>query len=249
MFYEIMLKLRFFVYTFFAVLLGNDTCVCCGAPCTVLPLCPACQKEHFSAFLPRAARCDRCGRPLVSEKHRCMRCRPREGEISATALDWTMPLFSYRLWRRELLFLWKGRGVRLFTPLFGDLIEKAWPEMGVGLTLIPIPPRPGKIRDKGWDQVEDLCRYLEIRRHIPIARLLCRQSKKQQKKMLGLEGRMENARASYTLRPGLKPDRIPFHIVLLDDVRTTGATLEACAELLKAAGALSVQALTLFGVD
>jgi predicted amidophosphoribosyltransferase len=159
-----------------------------------------------------------------------------------------MPLFSYRLWRRELLFLWKGRGVRLFTPLFGDLIEKAWPEIclpGNEYTLIPIPPRPGKIRDKGWDQVEDLCRYLESR--LPVLRLLCRRSKKQQKKMLGLEGRTENARASYTLRPG--HPQIPRHIVLLDDVRTTGATLEACAEILKAAGALSVQALTLFGVD
>jgi predicted amidophosphoribosyltransferase len=196
-----------------------------------------------------------------------MRCRPREGEVPETALDWTMPLFSYRLWRRELLFLWKGRGIRLFTPLFGNLIEKAWPEMCIGLAetqnlrclqsklvttnvvLIPIPPRPGKIRDKGWDQVEDLCRYLEHRHRIPIARLLRRRSKKQQKKMLGLEGRTENARASYSLRPGLAPGRIPSHIVLLDDVRTTGATLEVCAELLKAAGALSVQALTLFGVD
>jgi predicted amidophosphoribosyltransferase len=160
-----------------------------------------------------------------------------------------MPLFSYRLWRRELLFLWKGRGVRLFTPLFGGLIEKAWPEMCMDskkCVLIPIPPRPGKIRDKGWDQVEDLYRYLEYRRCIPVARLLCRRSKKQQKKMLGLEGRMENARASYVLRPLA---RVPPHIVLLDDVRTTGATLEACAALLKAAGALSVQALTLFGVD
>jgi predicted amidophosphoribosyltransferase len=182
-----------------------------------------------------------------------MRCRPREdkGEKPAaeTALDWTMPLFSYRLWRRELLFLWKGRGVRLFTPLFGGLIEKAWPEMGSGLTLVPIPPRPGKTRDKGWDQVEDLCRYLESQKRIPIARLLLRRSKKQQKKMLGLEGRKENARASYILRSPLAPGSVPPHIVLLDDVCTTGATLEACAALLKAAGALSVQALTLFGVN
>jgi predicted amidophosphoribosyltransferase len=97
--------------------------------------------------------------------------------------------------------------------------------------------------------VEDLCRYLESRRRVPIARLLRRQSKKQQKKMLGLEGRTENARASYSLRPGLASSQIPRHIVLLDDVRTTGATLEACAGLLKTAGALSVQALTLFGTD
>ena len=191
-----------------------------------------------------------------------MHCRPRVSaddthtgsvcKAPVAALDWTMPLFSYRLWRRELLFLWKGRGVRLFTPLFGDLIEKAWSEMCFTpeqFVLIPIPPRPGKIRDKGWDQVEDLCRCLESRHRIPIARLLRRQSKKQQKKMLGLEGRTENARASYILRPGLDAGHIPPHIVLLDDVRTTGATLEACAELLKAAGARSVQALTLFGVE
>jgi predicted amidophosphoribosyltransferase len=178
------------------------------------------------------------------------------GNEKASALDSLFPVFPYRLWRQELLYLWKTRGVRLFSPVFGRILAQViredfsrLPPLGKGgggpFVVVPIPPRPGKLLDKGWDQVADLCRCLEEGHHIPVARLLRRRTRTQQKKLTA-ETRRQNAAHAFCLRRGAK---IPPRIILLDDLRTTGTTLEACADLLKAAGAQEVRALVLFGVD
>jgi predicted amidophosphoribosyltransferase len=96
------------------------------------------------------------------------------------------------------------------------------------------------LRERGWDQVEDLARELE-RLGFAVARLLSRSSPGQQKR-LGRAARSENARASYALLPRA---RVPSEVVLLDDVITTGATAGSCATALKAGGAESVALLTL----
>ena len=174
-------------------------------------------------------------------------------------MDALFPLHSYRQWKKELAFAWKSEGQRRLSPLFGRLLFKALREKSLEkLALVPVPPRPGKIKENGWDQVDDLTQYLRKKRGILVRDdILVRKSGGQQKK-LGKDDRLGAAGAVYDLRPefwalagsGAGSDGgIPSEIVLLDDIVTTGATMEKCAWLLKAAGAKKVYGLALFRVD
>lgn len=177
-----------------------------------------------------------------------MECRERGGESSLDAL---FPIHSYRQWKKELAFAWKSEGQRRLSPLFARLLFKALRELGLDkLPLVPVPPRPGKIKERGWDQVDDLARYLRKKHGILVRDdLLARKSAGQQKK-LGRDERLGAAGAVYGLRPEIRAlDGLGEGVVLLDDIVTTGATMEKCAWLLKAAGAKKVYGLALFRVD
>ncbi len=164
-----------------------------------------------------------------------MRCRGVEW-----AFDRAFPLFSYSGPARELIWAYKKGGRRsLALPLamLADrAISKLWPDRVV----VPVPPRPGKIARRGWDQVEEIARELGRMGH-RIERPLVRKSSAEQKR-LGRELRAANARASYALKAGFAP---PREALLLDDVITTGATVDACAAALKAGGSASVEVLAL----
>lgn len=211
-------------------------CVLCGAAPlgrgSSGPLCAAC----LQGLLPwNGARCVACGLPLISEEKECMRCRDAEWSF-----DSAYPLFAYSGAPRELISAYKKRGRKsLAAPLariVAEEISRRWP----GRTVVPVPPRPGKTRTRGWDQVEEIARILE-RGGFRVARPLGRAAGAEQKR-LGRIGRASNARASYFLRPGAAS---PEEVLLFDDVITTGATVDACARALKGGGARSVAVLAL----
>lgn len=112
--------------------------------------------------------------------------------------------------------------------------------------IVPVPPRKGKIRKNGWDQIEELCSFLEKRYGLKVFRLLERNTSGQQKK-LSRQQRLESIKTAYSLKPGIF--KLPQSVCLIDDVCTTGSTLESCAEILKKAGVQKVNAVTLFTVD
>jgi predicted amidophosphoribosyltransferase len=167
-----------------------------------------------------------------------MRCR---GVIRA--LDSAYPLFSYSGMAREIMSAYK-KGLRrslapFFAELFAAAIDESWPDR----TIVPVPPRPGKARELGWEQVEEIAGLLE-RRGYPVERPLVRGLSREQKS-LGKKDRAFNAKKAYALRVGASSPLLPL---LIDDVVTTCATLDACALALKAGGASGVAALV-FAAD
>jgi ComF family protein len=223
-------------------------CSMCGADLfsdagAMYGLCGACRAGIERELEENRAgeSCDYCGKPLISEHGRCLSCREGEGR----SYDRVRVLFPYTGKYRRLLAAYKfGKN-----PAVGNfLAEKILEAVGSfppEATIVPVPPRPGKIHQTGWDQVEYLIRLLEksggVAVHrLAISRCLKRMPSKSQKE-LGRENRRSNLKGRIaTVR------QVPQTAVVLDDVMTTGSTLDACAVALKEAGAQTVYGLCLF---
>jgi predicted amidophosphoribosyltransferase len=121
-----------------------------------------------------------------------------------------------------------------------DRIGPVFPDV-----LVPVPPRPGKIKTRGWDQIAYLGKVLErLRRespgYPPVYPCLKRLPSASQKK-LGRDQRKTNLLGRIRCVKDIPPGA-----VLFDDVITTGSTLDACASALKNGGAQRVYAVCLF---
>ena len=104
---------------------------------------------------------------------------------------------------------------------------------------IPVPPRPGKIKRQGWDQIDYLARLLKLR-HSLVCKCLKRLPSQSQKE-LNREQRKINLdkRIICTKKP-------PKAVLLFDDVVTTGSTINACTKALLDGGSQEVYAVCLF---
>jgi predicted amidophosphoribosyltransferase len=137
---------------------------------------------------------------------------------------------------RELKF----RGTLAIAELMAAQIAANAPpgllERGV---LVPVPTHPSRRRARGYDQAHVLSRALARRRGRSMLACLARADPGSRQLGAGRTGR--RAAGRLTIRAG---GRVPARIVLVDDVHTTGATLDASACALREAGAEEVTAIT-----
>jgi ComF family protein len=108
--------------------------------------------------------------------------------------------------------------------------------------LVPVPIHSRRRRERGYNQAELLTAALSNLTGLPVRDALERVSDTPPQVSLGRVQRWTNVRGAFAPRAGAAPGRRP---VLIDDVQTTGATLEEAARTLRAAGAHVVYALTL----
>ncbi len=232
---------------FYTWLDGSQRCVVCGDKTFVYPVCKKCQSAHFDVEQNLSyPRCIVCGKVLSSTFETCTHCRE---ETVIQNVDKCFPLFSYRLWNKELLFMWKISGVRSLSEFYAKLLNRALNHLEIN-NIVPVPPRKGKIQKNGWDQVDELCKFLEFKYGFTVLKLLERNSTVQQKK-LNKEERLQTIENAYSIRDSIHDyiDFLPEKVCLLDDVSTTGSTIECCAKLLKNAGVKEVVCVTLYIVD
>jgi ComF family protein len=139
---------------------------------------------------------------------------------------------------------------RSISPRLGALMR----ERGAALLrdadcVVPVPLHPRREYSRGFNQAHDLAIHLGR----PVVPLLRRVAHTQSQIDLPREQRLANVRDAFAFQPacpergaGLPAPsrRVPDIVVLIDDVATTGATLETCAQVLKRSGVQEVRALT-----
>jgi len=230
---------------FLRELLFQAGCSVCGRPCTSLDeawygLCDGCRRgiEEYLAEIQGLESCEYCGKPLISEQGRCLSCRRNE----ALSADRLIVIFPYSGKYQKLLSSYKFDKHISLGNFFVEIIRKALEKKGlpVETAIVPVPPRPGKIRKTGWDQVEYLARLLERSKGLAVSRCLKRLKSKSQKE-LDRKSRKTNLKGRI-----IPKKQSPKTAVIIDDVITTGSTLDACALALKEAGAQTVCGLCLF---
>jgi len=161
----------------------------------------------------------------------------------SSPLDGIIALYPYTSANQALLTEWKISGNRGLSEPFATSFALALRRfVGCDLTVIPVPPRPGKIREKGWDQMEEIAGILAKKHAVNVIRPLTRNARIQQKK-LGHEERLRNLKGAIRCDGA---NSFPPVLYVIDDLVATGSTLESCAEALKGAGARKVYGLALF---
>lgn len=104
----------------------------------------------------------------------------------------------------------------------------------------PVPLHPARRRERGYDQARILAAQVARSLGLPCrANLLRRTRRTEQQTALGASARRENMRGAFEARE--RSDGL--HVVLVDDVYTTGATMDSAAEAVRAAGATAVTGL------
>lgn len=105
-----------------------------------------------------------------------------------------------------------------------------------------VPTNPSTLRERGYDQAELLAEELAKRTGLPLIHALEKTRETHSMHDLSAEERRKNVKGAFRLRCG-EEDVRGKRILLADDVLTTGATLSACAAVLKEAGAAKVYGL------
>jgi ComF family protein len=199
-----------------------------------------CEKCRSAVSLVKGKECGLCGRPLVSEKELCLSCR--NGREHSYKRMWV--LYPYTGVYRKLLKAYKFERNQNIANFFAEKILELIAENQElkEAVIVPVPPRPGKIKDSGWDQVEELVKSLKKtgQEKIKVFNCLKRQISKVQKQ-LNREQRMENLKGRIVLK-----NAAPRIALVIDDVITTGSTMEVCCKALKEAGTEEIYGLCLF---
>ncbi len=207
--------------------------LCRGRGQADIGLCSACRQE-----LPWLLRgCRQCSLPLPMESSStlCSGCLQRPG-----ALDQCSALFVYRPpvdhWIHAMKFRQQPGIARLLGRLLADVMPDATP--GNPLTVLPVPLHRQRLAERGYNQSLEISAAL--RRHgYRLDPACCRKNRPTPaQSSLPAATRRKNIGGAFAVTRSVKDERF----LLIDDVMTTGATLEELADTLKRAGAAHVEA-------
>jgi ComF family protein len=109
--------------------------------------------------------------------------------------------------------------------------------------LVPVPLYHRRHRDRGFNQASEIARGLGQKRKIRVANCLYRYRETVSQTKLDRNARWDNMAGAFRLKPGF--DVRGQNLLIIDDVFTTGATTNACAQVLAKAGAGSLAVLTI----
>lgn len=189
-------------------------------------VCPWCHPEQYRLQPPL---CRLCGRPALPGAELCRECLHHPPRVTGRSI------YAYEGVMREALHRFKYEGCRSYGDYFGqklweeeqEFIRGVWPQL-----LVPVPLHAKRLRQRGYNQAQVAAEALSRRSGIPWGEPLIRSRATAPQMGLGFGLRRQNIAGAFEVRKGAQ---IPASILLIDDIYTTGSTVEACAEALRRA--------------
>jgi competence protein ComFC len=217
------------------------------AAATRIPICNDC----LGSFRPITGTfCEKCGRPVEGaeapdlEMLVCPTCV--KNEWGGYAFDRVRSWAVYEGALVRAILLLKFENIDPLGALFARLLEEVVADGGAAFqadVVVPVPLHRQRERERGYNQAALIAKPLAKRLGLPYKSvLLTRIRPRPDKHLLSYEERWESVRGAFATRPGSQVDNL--RVLLVDDVMTSGATLDSCAKTLREAGARSVIGLT-----
>jgi ComF family protein len=217
--------------------------------------CPVCDKivrpagEKICRECERKLRlitppwCMKCGKKLQEEGMYCPACRARD-----RAFERGRALYEYNS-AADAIYRFKYGGRQEYAAYFGEQMGEYLGEFIRSVrpdALVPVPLHKSRMRKRGYNQAQLLAKQIGRQFHIPVCdKLLIRQKNTRPLKEMNARERQNNLKKAFKVtRNDVKLEMI----VVVDDIYTTGSTVEEAARTLKSAGAKKVYFLTLAAV-
>ncbi len=207
-------------------------CLLCGSSSGSDCLCQAC-REHLPIL---GHSCPRCASPL-QQTALCGHCLNKPPEQDAS-----FSLFRYHSPIDRLIVDLKYHDTLALSRFFaaqmaGQLKERALPQL-----LIPIPLHPRRLRQRGYNQSLELAKQLSKQLTIPVRHdILMRIKDTPPQASLPFSERKNNMKEAFQINS----TDIPAHIALIDDVLTTGHTVNVAAKILRKIGVQNIEVWTI----
>lgn len=202
-------------------------------------LCEKCRKKIKYVTEPK---CAKCGRPLEDEvQEYCMDCTKGKH-----IYDRGMAVFTYEEGIKESIYRFKYKNHKIYGEFFGDEMAEKYGKWLKNMeidAIIPVPVHKERMRKRGYNQAELIARRLSNRIDIKMDEyMLTRMKKTRPQKELGVSQRKKNLEKAFKVCGNIVKYK---KIVLVDDIYTTGSTIDECARVLKEAGVEEVYFLAL----
>ncbi len=214
-------------------------CAACGQTSDIvdgLPLCPDCLAQLLRAGYRTEALCPRC-LSVLRAGQACPVCR-RDPERLITR---TFSPYRYRGAVRGLILRLKFSGDTQAAALLAPRMAEAAEEAGADV-LVPVPLGRRRQLERGYNQSFLLAMLVGRLRGLPVRECLVRvRNTRRQSGIHTIQERQRNLAGAFAPAPGA--DIRGQRVLLVDDVRTSGATALACARVLREQGAADVQLL------
>ncbi len=215
--------------------------------------CPTCQKESDSpASSPFCSscwndistsrshpRCPLCGTPLPSDySFSCLSCKAKPPKY-----DRLFVFGNYEGGLREAIHLLKFTGLKRLSNPLGNLLNSiSLPRVDA---IVPVPLSKKRLIERGFNQSHLLARALSEKLSTKVVPdLLIKTKHTPAQSLLDRKERLRNQKGAFAIQKR-KDKRIPGTVLLVDDVITTGATMNECSKVLKRAGVRRVYAVVL----
>jgi ComF family protein len=197
---------------------------CCGCDKIGTLLCADCK---FNIVSERIFVCVVCHKP-TSGNWVCVDCK------TDFSRAWVVNERNGALQRLVGLFKFE-RAKSAYRDL-GDLVLEVLPDLPAGTVMVPIPTTSARIRERGYDHVLLIAKYVAKARGAQCAQLIARQTDSKQRQM-NAKQRAVQAKNAFCINGDIDPEKT---YLIIDDVITTGATIKYASRCLKRAGAKNI---------
>ncbi|TFB24384.1 ComF family protein [Filobacillus milosensis] len=198
-------------------------------------VCESCN-EKFERLDLEKHHCQRCMKPISHEVNLCGDCVAWRERMGIDPLSRNISIYSYNEDMKDLMARFKYRGDYELVKVWEQEVTQIYQHYFAGndFTIVPIPLSEERLSERGFNQAEAIAQLIG-----PTQSLLIRKhSEKQSKKT-----KLERMRTSNPFRSKIR--NAPRHILLVDDIYTTGTTLRQAGQVLLNSGAQQIFSLTL----